>query len=171
MPRTKKAAGTAVDKRNGRTFELTPVDGGRIDPPEGLLPEVLEIWNAYWTDAASTVQTPADRGVLTRWIKEYDRYLRLIAEADECPLVAGSKGQDCRSLLRSDDTDASPEPVCRPDRGSQATAGRRRRCRRGAACSALSAGTRQACPLLDANPEAVWIRWVGWHGLPGRCRK
>lgn len=99
MPRTKKAAGTAVDKRNGRTFELKPVDGGRIDPPEDLLPEVLDLWDAYWTDAASTVQTPADRGVLTRWIKEYDRYLRLSAEADKRPLVAGSKGQSVANPL------------------------------------------------------------------------
>lgn len=99
LPRTKKAAGTAVDRRNGRQFELTPVEGGRIDPPDGLLAEVLELWEAYWTDAASTVQTPADRGVLTRWIKEYDRYLRLIAEADKRPLVAGSKGQSVANPL------------------------------------------------------------------------
>lgn len=99
MPRTKKAAGTTVDRRNGRQFELKPVEGGRIDPPEGLLPEVLELWDAYWTDAASTVQTPADRGVLTRWIKEYDRYLRLSAEADKRPLVPGSKGQSVANPL------------------------------------------------------------------------
>jgi len=99
LPRTKKAAGTAVDRRNGRTVELTPVEGGRIDPPDDLLPEVLELWDAYWTDAASTVQTPADRGVLTRWIKEYDRYLRLSAEADKRPLVPGSKGQSVANPL------------------------------------------------------------------------
>lgn len=99
MPRTKKPIGTAVDSRNGRRLELAAVEGGRIDPPEGLMPEVLELWDAYWTDAASTVQTPADRGVLTRWIKEYDRYLRLIAEADKSPLVAGSKGQEVANPL------------------------------------------------------------------------
>lgn len=99
MPRTKKPAGTAVDKRNGRRAELTVVAGGRLDPPEDLLPEVLELWDAYWTDAAAGVQTPADRGVLLRWIREYDRYLRLITEADLSPLVRGSQGQDVANPL------------------------------------------------------------------------
>lgn len=99
MPRTKKPAGMAVDKRNGRRAELTVVAGGRMDPPEDLLPDVLELWDAYWTDAAASVQTPADQGVILRWIREYDRYLRLIAEADSSPLVRGSQGQDVANPL------------------------------------------------------------------------
>ncbi|GIH07407.1 hypothetical protein Rhe02_54740 [Rhizocola hellebori] len=70
-----------------------------MEAPEGLLPEVVELWDAYWRDAASGVQTPADRGVLLRWITEYDRYLRLIAEADKSPLTTGSKGQDVANPL------------------------------------------------------------------------
>lgn len=93
MPRTKKPAGTAVDRRNGRRAELMAVQGGRLDAPEGLSDEACVLWDAYWQDAASTAQTPADRGVLLRWITEYDRYLRLIAEADQSPLVRGSQGQ------------------------------------------------------------------------------
>lgn len=83
----------AVDPRNGRRADLSVVTGGRIEPPEGLLPEAYELWDSYWTDSASGVQTPADRGVLLRWIREHDRYLRLIAEADKSPLTEGSKGQ------------------------------------------------------------------------------
>ncbi len=70
-----------------------------MEPPDGLLPEVLELWDAYWQDAAASVQTQADRGILLRWITEYDRYLRLIAEADLSPLTTGSKGQDVANPL------------------------------------------------------------------------
>jgi P27 family predicted phage terminase small subunit len=100
VPRTKKPAGTAVDRRNGRKVtELRPVEGGKIDAPAGLSADVLVLWDAYWDDAASGVQTPADRGVLLRWITEYDRYLRLIAEADKQPLVFGSQGQSVANPL------------------------------------------------------------------------
>lgn len=93
MPRTKKPAGQAVDKRNGRRAELSVVAGGRFDPPEGLSPEASVLWEAYWSDAVAAVQTSVDRGVLTRWISEYDRYMRTVATADLQPLVEGSQGQ------------------------------------------------------------------------------
>jgi P27 family predicted phage terminase small subunit len=93
MPRTKKPAGTTVDRRNGRRTDLTAVVGGRLEPPGGLSEPALALWDAYWLDTVATVQTPVDRGVLTRWITEYDRYLRTVAEADKQPLVAGSKDQ------------------------------------------------------------------------------
>jgi P27 family predicted phage terminase small subunit len=99
MPRTKKPAGTTVDSRNGRRAVLTPVAGGRFDPPDGLSEQSLALWDAYWSDTVSTVQTPVDRGVLTRWITEYDRYLRTVAEADACPLVLGSTGQQVENPL------------------------------------------------------------------------
>jgi P27 family predicted phage terminase small subunit len=101
MPRTKKPAGTAADPRNGRRagLALTPIAGGRIDPPEGLSGQAVAMWDAYWADAVSSVQTPADCGVLTRWVTEYDRYLRTVAEADLEPLVRGSTGQQVENPL------------------------------------------------------------------------
>lgn len=99
MPRTKKPAGQAVDIRNGRRVELEPIEGGKVDAPPGLAPASLELWDAYWGDTVSTVQTPVDRGVLLRWITEYDRYVRLIAEADLSPLVRGSQGQEVANPL------------------------------------------------------------------------
>lgn len=99
MPRTKKPAGTTVDPRNGRRAGLTPVAGGRFDAPEGLSEQATTLWDAYWSDTVSTVQTPVDRGVLTRWITEYDRYLRTVAEADARPLVLGSTGQQVENPL------------------------------------------------------------------------
>lgn len=99
MPRTKKPAGTTVDRRNGRRADLMAVSGGRLPAPPGLSAPAAELWDAYWNDAVATVQTPVDRGVLNRWITEYDRYLRTIGEADLCPLVEGSMGQKVENPL------------------------------------------------------------------------
>lgn len=99
MPRTKKPAGTAVDPRNGRRAGLTLAEGGKFDAPDGVSDDALVLWDAYWDDTVSMAQTPADRGVLVRWITEYDRYLRTIAEADMRPLVRGSTGQDVENPL------------------------------------------------------------------------
>lgn len=99
MPRTKKPAGMAVRPYNGRKAELTPVQGARFDPPEGISEQALKIWDTYWDDAVATVATPVDRGLLLRWITEYDRYLRTVAEADRQPLVAGSTGQKVENPL------------------------------------------------------------------------
>ena len=63
------------------------------DPPEKLCPEAVQQWDAYWESAAAGVQTPADRGVVLRWIDAVDRYLRTLGEADKRPLVKGSTGQ------------------------------------------------------------------------------
>jgi P27 family predicted phage terminase small subunit len=93
MPRTKKPAGTAVDPRNGRRAELAGVAGGRFDPPEGVSEQALTYWDAYWSDAVTSVQTPADRVILVRWVTELDRYLKLLAIADAEPIVSGSMGQ------------------------------------------------------------------------------
>lgn len=93
MPRTKKPAGTAVDHRNGRRADLAVVAGQRFDPPEGLCPEAYAAWDAYWEDRVAQVQTPVDRAVLLRWVSEMDRYLRLMAAADQEPVVRGSQGQ------------------------------------------------------------------------------
>jgi P27 family predicted phage terminase small subunit len=99
MPRTKKPAGTTVDRRNGRRGDLQVVAGGRLDPPGGLSGDTLALWEAYWADPVSGVQTGVDRGLLHRWISEYDRYLRTVAEADRQPIVAGSKGQQVENPL------------------------------------------------------------------------
>lgn len=99
MPRTKKPAGQAVDRRNGRRADLAVVEGGKIEAPDGLSDDARAMWDAYWADPVASVQTAVDRGVLLRWVTEYDRYLRLIAEADLAPLVTGSQGQDVANPL------------------------------------------------------------------------
>jgi P27 family predicted phage terminase small subunit len=99
MPRTKKPAGTTVDRRNGRRADLVAVAGARLDPPDGLSDEALTQWDAYWDDTVASVVTPVDRAVLRRWITEYDRYLRTVAEADKEPLVTGYNGQPAENPL------------------------------------------------------------------------
>jgi P27 family predicted phage terminase small subunit len=95
MPRTKKPAGTTVDKRNGRQVDLVLAATSIVRPdlPADLCAEAVEQWDAFWADSASSVQTSADRGVLLRWIDAINRYLRTIGEADQQPLVEGSTGQ------------------------------------------------------------------------------
>ena len=99
MPRSKSPAGTTADRRNGRRVELVAVEGARFEPPPGLCDEAQAAWSAYWEDTVATVQTPVDRAVLIRWIREMDRYLRLSVEADQQPVVRGSQGQPVENPL------------------------------------------------------------------------
>ncbi|PXY33562.1 hypothetical protein BAY59_10795 [Prauserella coralliicola] len=104
MPRQKKPAGQAVDRRNGRRADL-PSPGGvgkqpaRPRRPPRLCPEAVRQWERYWESTAAAVQMPADRGVVIRWIDAVDRYLRTIGEADKNPLVYGSQGQEVENPL------------------------------------------------------------------------
>lgn len=96
MPRTKKPAGTTVDRRNGRRADLaTPGTGSALELPDDLdlCPEARTQWDAYLASPAASVQTAADRGIALRWIKAVDRAERLFAAADLEPLVGGSTGQ------------------------------------------------------------------------------
>lgn len=102
MPRTKKPAGQAVDRRNGRRADLGVLPGGKIekpDLPEKVCEEATAQWDAYWESAAAGIQTPADRGVVLRWIDAVDRYLRTLGEADKRPIVKGSTGQPIENPL------------------------------------------------------------------------
>ncbi len=96
MPRAKKTAGTAVDKRNGQQV-LGVVPGLKVEKfpaPRGLSKPAKDAWNAFWDDRPAHLVTPAAKVVLLRWIDALDRYLRTIAEADQAPLVEGSQGQE-----------------------------------------------------------------------------
>lgn len=102
MPRTKKPAGQAVDRRNGRRADLGVVPGGEVakpEPPVDLCDEARVQWDAYWESAAAGVQTAADRGVVLRWIDAADRYLRTLGQADKRPIVKGSTGQPIENPL------------------------------------------------------------------------
>ena len=97
MPRTKKAAGTAVDRRNGRQAELaTSPSVARFDLPEraaGWRRETLDAWGKFWADPVAAALTEVDEVVLLRWAEYLDRAGGLAAEADLAPVAKGSMGQ------------------------------------------------------------------------------
>lgn len=96
MPRTKKAAGTAVDKRNGRRTELS--GGGRVERFElaggrDWSDAAVAAWDRFWADPVAQALTEVDRVVLERWADHLDRAIKASFEADRQPLVTGSMGQ------------------------------------------------------------------------------
>lgn len=98
MPRTKKPAGAAVDRRNGRRAELADVQPtvAYFDLPErreGWREETLAAWAHFWADPVATALTEVDQVVLVRWADYLDRAVRLVEEADRRPTAKGSMGQ------------------------------------------------------------------------------
>jgi P27 family predicted phage terminase small subunit len=99
MPRTKKAAGQAVDQRNGRRAELTVDAAGQLErfelPPRrpAWLKESHLAWAGAWADGVAAMWTPADRPILLRWIDSVDRAARSLHRGDRKPVVVGGNGQ------------------------------------------------------------------------------
>ena len=96
MPRTKKPAGQAVDRRNGRQLELAahalrPFSLPRRDPP--WHPETRKAWAALRKDSVWSVLTPVDRPVVLAWAQALDRATRFYELAEAEPMVEGSTGQ------------------------------------------------------------------------------
>lgn len=61
--------------------------------PRGLCKPAQDAWRAYWADHVSGATTGSDLPLLIRWVKNLDRYFRLVATADRNPVVTGSKSQ------------------------------------------------------------------------------
>jgi hypothetical protein len=104
LPRTKKPAGTAVDRRNGRRTELTALQGARLElpaPPPGVewCDDAVTAWARFWDDSVATALTPADEVLVLRWLEALNRYLILVRQADQAPLGTGSQGQDVLNPL------------------------------------------------------------------------
>lgn len=102
MPRARKTAGTAVDKRNGQKTTLGSVSGlvvERFNPPKGLCKAARDAWEAFWEDRQAQLLTPSGKTVLLRWIDALNRYLVTTKEADQSPLVTGSQGQEVLNPL------------------------------------------------------------------------
>lgn len=100
MPRTKKAPGQAVDPRNGRRTELSATSVARFDLPDReWLPEVVEAWDAFWSDPVAQALTTVDRVVLLRWADHLHRALELTRQADLDPVKRGSTGQPVENPL------------------------------------------------------------------------
>ena len=98
MPRTKKPAGQAVDRRNGRQAELSGPGNGLewfVLPPRrpAWAPEAHAALAALREDPVSQVITPVDGPVLLRWLDSIDRAGRAMRRADRTPVVIGGNGQ------------------------------------------------------------------------------
>lgn len=98
MPRTKKAPGAAVDRRNGRRAELTLTAGPleQFDLPSrrpAWLVTTREAWAGAWADPIAQAWTAGDRPILLRWIDSLDRADRALRRADRKPVVLGGNMQ------------------------------------------------------------------------------
>ncbi len=105
MPRTKKPAGHAVDRRNGRRTELAAAEQlhrfglpKRADGEPWRL-EIRKAWAAMWKDPVSSLLSAADRPVLLRWAGALHRAEHAYELADAAPMVRGSQGQQVRNPL------------------------------------------------------------------------
>ena len=102
MPRTKKPAGQAVDRRNGRRVEIGPSSLARFELPRrqpAWLVETKRAWSALWDDPVTATLSPVDRPVLLRWADALDRAVRALAAADADPVATGSMGQPVENPL------------------------------------------------------------------------
>lgn len=109
----KKAAGTAVDKRNGQKVPMNshngkpvPVTGGsiiceRYEPPEDVCEMAAQAWDDFWEDGPSKILTPSGRIVLDRWINAKDRYYKALEVADKAPMQETQSGSLVRNPMYS----------------------------------------------------------------------
>lgn len=64
------------------------------EPPEGLLPETVARWEAFWrSDMARHVQPAADMGRIIRWVQAWDEWIRATRAFKKKRVVSGSQGQ------------------------------------------------------------------------------
>jgi hypothetical protein len=96
MPRTKKPAGQAVDRRNGRRSELA-AGPARLEyfpcPLSRPSRAAADAWELVWADPVHEAWTPADGLILDRWMRHWDREARAARRADRHPTVEGGNGQ------------------------------------------------------------------------------
>lgn len=61
--------------------------------PARLCVAAVDAWDAYWTDVIAGVVRPGDAPLVDRWVRNVDRYHRIMRLADKQPVVEGSTGQ------------------------------------------------------------------------------
>lgn len=102
MARTKREAGTTLDRRNGRRAEL-PAEGTlrkfSLPRDREWQPETPRMWRAIWSDNVARAWTPGDRPILEMLADAYDRRVRALRDADADPIVPGSMNQPAENPL------------------------------------------------------------------------
>jgi P27 family predicted phage terminase small subunit len=79
--------------RGRRDLGVVPDTDNAPKAPSGLCKAARDAWAAYWNDVVAGILRDADDALVERWIKNVDRYQRLISAADAEPIVTGSTGQ------------------------------------------------------------------------------
>lgn len=93
-PTPKSAARRQRSSRDmGADIGLVSSSGTAPKMPPRLCAPAKAAWNAYWGNVLSGVMLGSDSPMVLRWIKNVDRYYRLLGEADREPVVVGSTGQ------------------------------------------------------------------------------
>ncbi|TDH48877.1 hypothetical protein E2F47_22185 [Mycobacterium eburneum] len=85
----------AAKRQNRVTNDVGAVGAPGMAPmmPRGLCRQAQSAWTAYWRDALSGTMRKSDATLVLRWVKNLDRYHRLLGAADKSPVVEGSTGQ------------------------------------------------------------------------------
>ena len=93
-PPPKSAARRQRSKRDmGIDIGVVDAVGPAPRMPADMCRPAQNAWRSYWTDVLSGVMRDADATLVLRWVKNLDRYHRLLAQADSEPVVMGSTGQ------------------------------------------------------------------------------
>ncbi|MDH6123432.1 hypothetical protein [Kitasatospora sp. GP82] len=81
-------------RRNARDLgAVTAPTGEAPEPPADLVPAATAGWAAYWGDVVAGAIRPSDASLVDRWVRNLDRYHRMLSLADADPVVTGSTGQ------------------------------------------------------------------------------
>lgn len=83
-------------RSNSGGLQIVPSAEPRVvpSPPDGLLPDVIDMWDAYWhSDLSQLVTTATDMPGLRRLFRYYDDMERAWAIYRSAPEIAGSRGQ------------------------------------------------------------------------------
>lgn len=85
----------ASDRQGRHRTDLGVVRSADSHPsaPTKLCTQAVEAWDAYWTDVIAGVVRPGDAPLVDRWVRNLDRYHRIMRLADKEPVVEGSTGQ------------------------------------------------------------------------------
>ena len=103
MPRAKKPAGTAIDRRNGERASLPVAALARFPLPrrsDSLKYDLRtqRMWKALFDDPAlSRVLSPVDRELVIRWAQAVDDWIKALSSARADPISKGSMGQEVAS--------------------------------------------------------------------------
>lgn len=94
MPGHIKSPGKRIN-RVTKTLGVVSAAGKAPRMPYGLCQQAQDAWRGFWGDVVSGVMRSSDTTIAVRWIRNVDRYHRLVAEADREPMSVGSTGQPC----------------------------------------------------------------------------